>query len=416
MNARISLMDRMAYYTVADLGRTRKSTPEGFTLCQGVAIARTGVQIYAQADVPTVEADPNGQIRINRLPEEVFKDETMASFEGKPVTIEHPNSFVTPENWQELAVGVVQNVRRGQGIDEDLLLADLLITSAAAINYVNDEKPQLSAGYNADYEQTEPGAGIQRNIIGNHVALLTRGRAGPRVAIKDHQEPTTMSKSFVDRIKELAGITDEKAAKAAVRAMVTDTDPDDEDKGKRSMDARLRDAESWIADRKAKDAAEEKEEEEKKKKEAADAAARDAAVALAATTAEKVDVGTCYTGDNAWSEVTSRAEILCPGIKIPTTDAVKTVGALRTFLSTALAKAIETNDGVKSLVNGRDLSKVTGPELVTLFHAASELMRASNNERGTHGKITVKDFGSAPPSIASINEANAKFWAKQKSA
>jgi uncharacterized protein len=414
MNARLSLMDRMAYYTVADIGRTRKETPEGFTLCEGVAIARTGVQVYSKDDVPTVEADYTGQIRITRLPEEVFRDETMASFEGKPVTIEHPNSFVSPENWQDLAVGVVQNVRRGQGTDADLLIADLLITSAAAINYVNEEKPQLSAGYNADYEQTEPGAGIQRNIIGNHVALLARGRAGPRVAIKDSLEPTNMSKSFLDRVKEIAGLTDEKAAKAAAKALVTDGD--DDDCGKKSMDARLRDAESWIADRKMRDEAEAKEKKEKEETEARDRAARDAAVALAATTAEKVDVGTVYTGDSAMTEVASRAEILCPGIKIPTADAAKAGGAMRTLLSTAVAKGAETNDGVKGLVAGRDLAKVPGPELVTLFHAASELVRASNNERGTHRKINVKDFGGPSVTPASMNEANRKYWSQAKTA
>ena len=68
----------------------------------------------------------------------------------------------------------------GEGIDNDLLLADLVITDPVAIEYINKELPEVSAGYEAEYEQTEPGRGVQREIVGNHTALVLRGRAGPR--------------------------------------------------------------------------------------------------------------------------------------------------------------------------------------------------------------------------------------------
>jgi len=144
---RINVRDRMNFYAPGELGRTRSLTPEGYLVCEGVAIARTGQQRYSAAELP-LEADAGGAIYVDRLPEEVFRPETIASFEGKSVTVEHPNDFVNPDTWKDLTVGHIQNVRRGSGLEADLLLADLVITVGEAIRYVNDEMPQLSCGYN----------------------------------------------------------------------------------------------------------------------------------------------------------------------------------------------------------------------------------------------------------------------------
>ena len=51
---------------------------------------------------------------------EVFDERSIASFEGAPVTLRHPAGRVDPTNWNDLAVGHVQNVRR-QG---EVLVAD----------------------------------------------------------------------------------------------------------------------------------------------------------------------------------------------------------------------------------------------------------------------------------------------------
>ncbi len=104
--------DRGRFHTTEDIGEKRSYTPEGFLVCHDVPIARTGMQLYTSEEVPIEDAG-NGEVRIYREPDEVFRPETISSFEGKPVTVEHPNDFVTPENWQQLSVGTVQNVRRG---------------------------------------------------------------------------------------------------------------------------------------------------------------------------------------------------------------------------------------------------------------------------------------------------------------
>jgi len=121
----------MRFYTIQKLGPKRSLTPEGFLLCEDVPVARTGEMLYAAGEVP-VEAGPDGLIRISRTPEEVFRDETLASCAGKPVTLDHPDDFVTPATFSQLGKGVMLNIRRGEGLENDLILADLLITAQDA--------------------------------------------------------------------------------------------------------------------------------------------------------------------------------------------------------------------------------------------------------------------------------------------
>lgn len=158
-------------------------TPDGFLVCKNVPVARTGEYIYAKGEVPV--SDKDGIVKILRNEEVVFDEDTIKSFEGKPITLDHPDEFVTPENWNELAHGHLQNVRRGDGEKSDLLLADLLITTSKAIELVKGGLRQVSLGYDSDYEELETGVGRQKDIIGNHLALVDKGRAGNRCAIGD---------------------------------------------------------------------------------------------------------------------------------------------------------------------------------------------------------------------------------------
>ena len=177
----------LRFFTAEQLGPKRELTPEGFLCCYDVPIARTGTMLYAQGEVP-VEAGADGIIRIHRDPEEVFAPIAMASFNGKPVTNDHPPQKVDPLSWKDYSVGVALNPHRGDGalLDSDFLYADLLIQDADAIRDVREGKREVSAGYDAEYTQIRPGEGRQHLIVGNHVALVDRGRCGPKCFIGDH--------------------------------------------------------------------------------------------------------------------------------------------------------------------------------------------------------------------------------------
>ena len=176
--------EKMRFYVSETISENISETPEGFLLCQNVPITRLGEFIYKDGEVP-VSSNSRGEIVIARDEEEVFSERAMKSFEGKPITINHPNDFVNPENWSDYAVGTVQNVRRGSNGEGDLLMADLLVNKDNAIELVKSGLRELSCGYDAQYEEIGEGRGRQKEIIGNHVALVTKGRAGNRCSIGD---------------------------------------------------------------------------------------------------------------------------------------------------------------------------------------------------------------------------------------
>ena len=155
-------------------------TPEGFLICKDVPIARTGPQDYLAREL-MLDGDPDRVITVQRYPEDVFEDATLASLEGKPVTDGHPPENVGPENYAAYTKGHVQNVRR----DGEYIVADLYINDANLANEVrNNVKREVSCGYLCNY--VPDGMGYkQSRIRGNHVAVVPKGRAGAAVAIKD---------------------------------------------------------------------------------------------------------------------------------------------------------------------------------------------------------------------------------------
>lgn len=155
-------------------------TPEGFLICKDVPIARTGPQDYLARELQ-LDGDPDRLITVQRHPEDVFEEATLASFEGKPICDGHPPENVGPENYAAYTKGHVQNVRR----DGEYIVADLYINDANLANEVrNNVKREVSCGYLCNYVPDGDGY-RQERIRGNHVAVVPKGRAGAAVAIHD---------------------------------------------------------------------------------------------------------------------------------------------------------------------------------------------------------------------------------------
>ena len=419
--------DRSNFYTVGKLGKTREVTPEGYLLCRDVAIACTGSLLYGEGEVP-VTADA-GLIVINRGDDDLFRPETIASFEGKPITDDHPDDWVTPDNWKELSKGTAQNVRRGDGIEDHLLIADLLVQDKDAIEAIQGGKVQISLGYDADYTEVGKGKGTQSNIIGNHVALVDNGRCGSRCSIGDKQMPKKLS--FADRIRNLVKTKDsdeaEKLAKAAEDQApdlkTEDDEPEDDDKGKtadalgkimkklNTMDAQIKQLQ------KTKDSDDPKKETEDDTEEEP---TKDDGDLTKAEPAKKLDEGGVekYTGDSL-QDIRSRAEILAPGLKLPTLDsASKDIGKVAdTAKRNALKLAYATADGVKTIgpfVGGANanIDALPSHTVDAAFIGASELIKQQNNAKGVRTGVTTRDFGRQAPTIADINAKNRAFWNK----
>ena len=177
-------------------------TPEGFLICKDVPIARTGTQQYRGCEFGAPVGD--AVYNVKRPEAEVFDRAAVASFEGKPVCDEHPDEDVTPDNYGRYMKGVCRDVRRGDGDLSNCLVADLVIYDADLINKIEAGKREISCGYDCLWNPTSDSSYDQLEIRGNHVAVVDKGRAGHKVAIRDtavdKKGGKKMSESLIGRI------------------------------------------------------------------------------------------------------------------------------------------------------------------------------------------------------------------------
>lgn len=158
-----------------------------------VRLTRVGVFTYH---------DPNtgATWRELRRPEEVFKADALKTFELVPVINDHhpesQNGRISTSNATRFAVGAVAHVCQDKE-DPNYLSALITVWDKPTIDQVDAGKQEVSNGYYADRVKAEPGAiwhdsvtGTdlpydyeQKNIRGNHVAIVAAGRAGPGARI-----------------------------------------------------------------------------------------------------------------------------------------------------------------------------------------------------------------------------------------
>ncbi|MDH2645586.1 DUF2213 domain-containing protein [Acinetobacter baumannii] len=424
-------VDRSNFYTTGQLGRTRETTPEGYLLCRDVPLARIGKLLYADGEVP-VTADNSGLIIIERGEDVLFDPRTIASFEGKPVTNDHPKGWVTPENWKKLSNGTAHDVRRGEDEDSDCLVADLLITDKDMIDAVMKGKVEISLGYDADYTEISVGKGIQTNIFGNHIALVKKGRCGSRCKIGDSFMPK-QSKGWLESLRKAKRTIDEALEKAkSTDEEDVETEDDDEDDDSKTTDAAINrellktlktvqttvqtfdERLSNLEKKKTKDSESETEdddEEDGKGKETEDDI-------LEAQQAQKLSEQGIqnHTGDSL-QEVLSRAEVLVPGFKMPTFDSANNGQAVLNTKRNVLKQAYATADGQKVLTPfvGATPNFETMPAYTVdaAFIGASELLKQQNNAAGVRSGISTRDFGRAPMTPAEMNKRNREYWANK---
>lgn len=182
----ITINDRRSY----QLDSQRVYTDEGFLRVPGKA-ARTGIQDYLACELGLKDRDPNSIVKVYRPADEVFKDESLATYLGADVTNDHPSSLVNADTYRNTSVGVVTSVGRQEN---DFVVVDMVIKHKDAIKAVESGKCELSAGYTAIYDDT-PGTTPdgesydfrQTSIKINHVAIVDRARAGMMARIFDEK-------------------------------------------------------------------------------------------------------------------------------------------------------------------------------------------------------------------------------------
>ena len=142
--------------------------------------------------------------KVFRDEKEVFNPETIKSFEGKPLTLTHPNDDVTAKNWKDTAIGHIQNVRR----EGDFLVGDAYINDEIAIKIIKEQGiKEVSCGYDSKLIERD-GKIWQTNIRGNHLAVVSEGRAGKDCKLGDNKR---VKMKFLDTLK--GALSKAKAAK-----------------------------------------------------------------------------------------------------------------------------------------------------------------------------------------------------------
>lgn len=161
-------------------------TRDGYLVADARA-GRTGIQVYAGFEVGLKDT---ATVRVYRPEDEVFKKEALASFTSLPLTIGHPPEMVDAKNWKKYAVGYTETeVAR----DGEFVRVPLIVKDQAAVDAIEaGGARELSFGYICDLAFT-PGKtpsgeeydAVQRNLRGNHLAIVSAGRAGSECKIGD---------------------------------------------------------------------------------------------------------------------------------------------------------------------------------------------------------------------------------------
>lgn len=459
------------FHTTTKLGPKRELTPDGFLVCLDVPMARTGEMYYGPDETPVKSADGASPVRIRRDAEDIFNQTAITSIIGKPVVIEHPDENVTPDNHSDLAVGHVVNARRGEGAMADLLLGDIMITDKDTIKSLEDENPEVSCGYDADYEELEPGVGRQKNIIYNHLALVEKGRCGPRCAIGDYQPPQlkeipmagivkTTKRRFLDRLHGIVKDAEE------LEKEITGDDTELTNTGETSTkpnevhihlsggpEKTSGGAKEVTADDLGDPAAADPMAEVKKDIATLQAMVTTIAAAVQKLCGDKSDGGDPAEGEvseddmaeeapanfdaksvkdsapfqDSFQDTIATAEIIVPGVRVPTFDSKsapkKTIGALCSFRRTVLDLAYvkpETRAMMDTLNGGRtvDTKCMTCDKVRGMFRSLGVLRRQTNNDRHSVPTYTSGGGGRTEDkkgitSIADLNAHNATRFNKK---
>ena len=380
------------FLTVEHLSPHMEKTSEGYLLCREVPISRVGEFEYSGIEVGI--PSKGGRVLMTRTADELFKPETIQSFNAKPVVIGHAR-FADPENWKDITVGIVQNVRRGQGEHADELLADLLLTDKKGIELVESgQLREVSCGYDASPVDDGDGKGHQVGIVGNHVALVQKARCGRACKIRDSEMKTTNLKTFLRRL--FRDGDEEKFNEALDQVKIEELKDEDKDVITPPTDPKSPDDDRLaVLEHEYKEMAQKIQIIMEKLEGKTDTTDGDDVTDPAPQDEEVVS-------EEEVKQVLADAETVCPGMKHPQGDAADgkfTRNHLERIMRIALKDGGVTQFGDSATLEGQALS--------IALKASAQAIRDKKNPK------PAEKFGDGFRSrLEQINELNKKFWSK----
>lgn len=182
-----------------DMQSARDYDVNGWAEIKGNPLSKVGVFPYSGSQIAP-DLEPDKIYMVYRPAEELANPETINSFKLLPWTDEHTmlGQGQTPAERK----GVEGVIGEDVYFEDGYLKGNLKVFSEKLANLIDSGKKELSIGYRCLYDNS-PGVFngeqydfIQRNIRGNHLALVDEGRSGHDVAVLDHFKITFDSKEL----------------------------------------------------------------------------------------------------------------------------------------------------------------------------------------------------------------------------
>ena len=222
----------------------------GHLIVDRTCITKAAINPYLGKEIPNWQAlglDQNKVYMLLRCPTELQR--ALPTFQGLQLLERHtPVSSEEPE--KDSTVGSIGTVVE---MDGDNVYSSLRVYDQNAIDLIESEKlNQLSAGYAYTADMTggewngEHYDGVMRNIHGNHVALVERGRIGEDAIIADEMpneiEEFLMSKKIalkkgsLSKLQEQLGMDSAEELKKTIIAVVGQLAHDEDKEEKEAED------------------------------------------------------------------------------------------------------------------------------------------------------------------------------------
>ena len=176
-----------------------KDSISPFIVQKDVILCRSGIQIYHHSELEGFITEDNKPL----VEKEWYKEYRPANvivkaqdlFKSLPVTKEHPDEWVTPQNWSELAGGTLDKeisvvALDGEAEGEIGLKSNITFYTDELYNYYLNNK-EVSVGYTCKKHFVDNPEELGYDIVldeiteVNHLAITRAGRGGSEVAVID---------------------------------------------------------------------------------------------------------------------------------------------------------------------------------------------------------------------------------------
>jgi hypothetical protein len=241
----------VAFKTTGDTDSKRVSDTNGWYEIKDNPLSKVGVFPYSGASIGA--PNPGEIYNVYRPEEELASYEALESFKLVPFINDHvmlgaSTEGLTPAEQKGVEGIIGESVYYKDGI----LYGNIKVFSENLAELIEAGKKELSAGYRCVYEMVSgvwngiKYDAIQRNIRGNHLALVDQGRMGKEVSVLDHFKITFDAKDLQmaeenkkeDRLEKVLDWAEKRMAKDAMEEEKEKKKAEDaeEDKEKKAED------------------------------------------------------------------------------------------------------------------------------------------------------------------------------------